>query len=54
VATYPNIPIYANPNMIQSVEDGTGKYWVQLMQKLTKKELKKHNNHVTYPSSERW
>lgn len=40
LAAYPNIPIYADANMIQSVEDGTGKYWLQLMQQLTKKELK--------------
>jgi glyoxylase-like metal-dependent hydrolase (beta-lactamase superfamily II) len=40
VTAYPNIPIYADANMIQSVEDGTGKYWLQLMQQLTKKELK--------------
>jgi glyoxylase-like metal-dependent hydrolase (beta-lactamase superfamily II) len=40
VAAYPNIPIYAATNMIQSVEDGTGKYWLELMQQLTKKELK--------------
>lgn len=40
LAAYPNIPIYADANMIKSVQEGTGNYWLQLMQQLTKNDLK--------------
>tara|TARA_R110002049_G_scaffold201885_1_gene372509 strand:- start:4587 stop:5561 length:975 start_codon:yes stop_codon:yes gene_type:complete len=40
LSAYPNIPIYAHANMIQSIKEGTGKHWLQLMQQLTKNELK--------------
>jgi glyoxylase-like metal-dependent hydrolase (beta-lactamase superfamily II) len=40
LTAYPNIPIYADANMIQSAQEGVGNYWLQLMQQLTNSDLK--------------
>ncbi len=38
---YPNIPIYAHANMIESVNQGIGKHWLNVMRQLTKNPLAK-------------
>ncbi|MFT7413770.1 MAG: glyoxylase-like metal-dependent hydrolase (beta-lactamase superfamily II) [Methylophagaceae bacterium] len=37
--TYPDIPIYAHPNMIESINNGIGKHWLNLMGQLTESPL---------------
>ncbi len=36
---YPNIPVYAHADMIKSINDGTGKHWLNLMRRLTEHSL---------------
>jgi len=35
LSVYPDIPIYAHGKMIDSIHQGTGQYWLTLMQQLT-------------------
>lgn len=39
IEKYPDIPIYAHADMIKSINEGTGKHWLNLMRKLTKDPL---------------
>ncbi|MEA1051253.1 MBL fold metallo-hydrolase [Lamprobacter modestohalophilus] len=34
-AAYPDVPIYAHPNMIEAIEDGAGEQWLDLMLRAT-------------------
>jgi len=36
---YPDIPIYAHPDMIESINNGIGKHWLNLMKQLTEDPL---------------
>tara|TARA_R110001606_G_C15402875_1_gene653448 strand:- start:4841 stop:5815 length:975 start_codon:yes stop_codon:yes gene_type:complete len=47
---YPNIPIYAHANMIESIKQGTGKYWLNLMKQLTEDPLT--NTRIKAPTHE--